>query len=111
MILLGLIIAFTHSGECNSSDNSRLSVSIGAGGVGGGRRRRKAPMLPDEQKVSPVPDIIVQNRSREEDEFVILACDGIWDVQTNHECVGLVQEIFSEGGTDLRLLCEEVSRF
>lgn len=65
-------------------------------------------VLPEDQKVSPVPDIIVQSRNREEDEFVILACDGIWDVQSNNECVAMVADIFREGETDLGLLCEEV---
>jgi len=65
-------------------------------------------ILPEDQKVSPVPDIIVQNRSREDDEFIILACDGIWDVVSNHDCVQMVAEIFKEGEADLGLLCEEI---
>ena len=65
-------------------------------------------MKPDDQKVSPIPDIIVQNRSTEQDEFIIVACDGIWDVQTNYECVKMVADIFGEGETDLGLASEEV---
>jgi serine/threonine protein phosphatase PrpC len=72
-----------------------------------------APSLPaikpSEQKVSPVPDIIVQNRDVNEDEFIVIACDGIWDVQTNQECVQMVADIFSEGESDIGLVCEEVS--
>jgi serine/threonine protein phosphatase PrpC len=72
-----------------------------------------APSLPagkpSEQKVSPVPDIIVQNRDATEDEFIVIACDGIWDVQTNQECVQMVADIFSEGESDIGLVCEEVS--
>jgi serine/threonine protein phosphatase PrpC len=56
-----------------------------------------------------VPDIIVQNRDGDEDEFVVIACDGIWDVQTNQECVQMVADIFSEGESDIGLVCEEVS--
>ncbi|KAL9187295.1 hypothetical protein ACHAXT_001398 [Thalassiosira profunda] len=67
------------------------------------------PMLkPSEQKVSPVPDIIVQNRDPKEDEFIVIACDGIWDVQTNQECVRMVVDIFGEGESDLGLVCEEI---
>mmetsp|Transcript_9130 Transcript_9130/g.15518 ORF Transcript_9130/g.15518 Transcript_9130/m.15518 type:complete len:693 (+) Transcript_9130:114-2192(+) len=65
-------------------------------------------LKPGDQKVSPVPDIIVQNRDRAEDEFIIIACDGIWDVQTNQECVKMVADMFSEGEDDLGLICEEV---
>ncbi|CAB9522173.1 Protein phosphatase 2C homolog 3 [Seminavis robusta] len=64
---------------------------------------------PDYQKVSPVPDVVIQNRSAEKDEFIIVACDGIWDVQTNHEAVKSVAEMFEEGETNLGLICEEVS--
>jgi len=68
-------------------------------------------MSPEDQKVSPMPDIVVQNRNMEYDEFVIVACDGIFDVQTNHECIALTADIFREGENDLGLLCEEVSSF
>ncbi len=35
--------------------------------------------------VSPEPEIYVEGRNAEEDEFIILACDGIWDVMTNED--------------------------
>lgn len=77
---------------------------------GGGDDDRDVLMLrPSEQKVSPVPDIIVQNRDPDKDEFIVIACDGIWDVQTNQECVQMVAGIFAEGESDLGLVCEEVS--
>jgi len=62
---------------------------------------------PDDQKVSPVPDVIIQNRSADKDEFIIVACDGIWDVQSNYEGVKSVAELFDEGESDLGLICEE----
>ncbi|XP_016968862.1 protein phosphatase 1B [Drosophila rhopaloa] len=37
-----------------------------------------------DQLVSPEPDITVCQRS-EDDEFIIIACDGIWDVMTSSE--------------------------
>uniref|UniRef100_A0A6V2CCE8 PPM-type phosphatase domain-containing protein n=1 Tax=Ditylum brightwellii TaxID=49249 RepID=A0A6V2CCE8_9STRA len=64
-------------------------------------------LYPDDQKVTPVPNIIVQNRSREKEAFIIVACDGIWDVQTNYECTKMVADIFAEGESDLGLICEE----
>mmetsp|Transcript_10835 Transcript_10835/g.16362 ORF Transcript_10835/g.16362 Transcript_10835/m.16362 type:complete len:288 (-) Transcript_10835:4443-5306(-) len=69
---------------------------------------RNSEILPDDQKVSPIPDIIVQKRDREVDEFVVIACDGIFDVQTNHECISLTAEIFQEGEDDMGLVCEEI---
>jgi serine/threonine protein phosphatase PrpC len=70
----------------------------------------RVTMGPGEQKVSSVPDIIVQNRNAEHDEFIIVACDGIWDVQSNHEFITEVAGLFQEGESDLGLLCEEVRR-
>jgi serine/threonine protein phosphatase PrpC len=63
---------------------------------------------PGDQKVSPIPDIIVQYRNAEQDAFIILACDGIWDVQTNYEGIKTVAELFAEGEADIGLICEEV---
>jgi len=39
---------------------------------------------PCEQLVSPEPEIYIHERT-EKDEFVVLACDGIWDVMTNED--------------------------
>jgi serine/threonine protein phosphatase PrpC len=68
----------------------------------------KPSIKPGQQKVSPIPDIIVQKRNASHDEFIIIACDGIWDVQTNYEAVKTVAEMFEEGETNLGLICEEV---
>ena len=38
---------------------------------------------PCEQLVSPEPEIYIRERSADKDEFVCLACDGIWDVMSN----------------------------
>jgi serine/threonine protein phosphatase PrpC len=40
---------------------------------------------PCEQLVSPEPEIYVRERCNDKDEFVVLACDGIWDVMTNED--------------------------
>mmetsp|Transcript_5056 Transcript_5056/g.6538 ORF Transcript_5056/g.6538 Transcript_5056/m.6538 type:complete len:491 (+) Transcript_5056:225-1697(+) len=72
------------------------------------RSHEQYVILPDDQKVSPVPDIVVQKRDRELDEFVVVACDGIFDVQTNHECVSMTAQIFQDGESDIGLVCEEI---
>jgi serine/threonine protein phosphatase PrpC len=59
-----------------------------------------------DQKVIPQPEFVVYPRAQQ-DEFVILACDGIWDVATNEECTELVNELLEEGEADLGLICEE----
>ena len=63
---------------------------------------------PQDQKVSPVPGIIKVARDQEEDEFIVLACDGIWEVLSNQACVEEVSKSFKSGESDVGLLCEEV---
>jgi len=82
-----------------------LAVSRGLGDF----RFKTSPHLGlERQKVSPLPDIIVKPRNEEKDEFVILACDGIWDVLSNQECIKVVTDIFHEGETNVGLVCEEL---
>ena len=96
------VVASGSLGE-NRADGKKRGSAVAA------RGDDDAPMMrPSEQKVSPLPDIIVQNRDPKEDEFIVLACDGIWDVQTNQECVRMVADIFADGENDLGLVCEEV---
>ncbi|XP_042240357.1 protein phosphatase 1B-like isoform X4 [Homarus americanus] len=45
---------------------------------------------PCEQLVSPEPEIYVERR-QDEDEFLVLACDGIWDVMTNEDLCAFVR--------------------
>lgn len=61
----------------------------------------------NKQKVIPHPDFVVYPRSSEEDEFIILACDGIWDVASSKQCSDFVQQLLLEGESDLGVICEE----
>lgn len=70
--------------------------------------QRRISGKPGDQKVSPIPDILVQNRNSEQDEFFIIACDGIWDVQTNQDAVRYISGLFQDGETNLGLICEEL---
>ena len=61
-----------------------------------------------DQKVSPIPDVLANIRDASQDAFAMIACDGIWDVQTNEHASKLVHDVFSEGEVDVGLVCEEV---
>ncbi|KAG7342534.1 protein phosphatase 2C [Nitzschia inconspicua] len=67
-----------------------------------------ALLPPGDQKVSPIPDIIVQARNNQLDEYIIVACDGIWDVLKNQECVQHVHRMIQEGEQNMGLICEEL---
>jgi serine/threonine protein phosphatase PrpC len=43
-------------------------------------------LLPEEQIITAEPDITIFD-VQEDDEFFILACDGIWDCLTNQQAV------------------------
>lgn len=59
------------------------------------------------QKVIPHPEFVVYPRDHKRDEFLVLACDGIWDVATNQECAQFIDSLLEEGEMDLGLICEE----
>ncbi|CAB1311871.1 unnamed protein product [Coregonus sp. 'balchen'] len=62
---------------------------------------------PTEQLVSPEPEVCVLERAAEGDEFVVLACDGIWDVMSNEELCEFVRsrlQVFD----DLERVCNAV---
>mmetsp|Transcript_6138 Transcript_6138/g.8039 ORF Transcript_6138/g.8039 Transcript_6138/m.8039 type:complete len:370 (-) Transcript_6138:1218-2327(-) len=45
--------------------------------------------------VTADPDIVSYDRDSENDQFIVLASDGLWDVMTSHDCVKFVQQILS----------------
>ncbi|XP_023778527.1 neutral and basic amino acid transport protein rBAT isoform X2 [Cyanistes caeruleus] len=61
---------------------------------------------PTEQLVSPEPEVCEILRA-EEDEFIILACDGIWDVMSNEELCEFVKSRL-EVSNDLETVCNWV---
>lgn len=69
--------------------------------------KKTAGCRPEEQKVSAEPEIKVVER-KPEDEFVILACDGIWDVMSSDDANNFVRTLMMEGEKSLPLICEEI---
>ena len=62
-----------------------------------------------EYRVTVHPDILVYVREPSNDQFMVLACDGIWDRLTNKDCSDLVRSlVYRDGETDVGLMCEEV---
>jgi len=45
---------------------------------------------PKHQLVTSEPEVYIKERQTEMDEFVFLACDGVWDVITNDEIVSFI---------------------
>lgn len=59
-----------------------------------------------EQMVSPEPEVSVVERSPA-DEFLVLACDGVWDIVSNEELCAFIHNRLRVC-TDLREVCSQV---
>uniref|UniRef100_A0A2P2I3V6 Protein phosphatase 1B-like n=2 Tax=Hirondellea gigas TaxID=1518452 RepID=A0A2P2I3V6_9CRUS len=59
-----------------------------------------------EQLVSPEPELYVEKRT-EEDQFLVLACDGIWDVMTSEDVCVFIHSRFAITN-DLELITNQV---
>lgn len=58
-------------------------------------------LQPEQQLVSVVPEFISHERHAD-DEFIVLACDGIWDVMSNQDVCTAVSGMLAAGMTDLQ---------
>lgn len=68
------------------------------------KKNEKKP--PEEQIVTAYPDVIVKDLTADH-EFIVLACDGIWDVMTNDEVVDFVRTRIASK-MEPEQICEEL---
>eukprot|EP01061_Rhynchopus_euleeides_P037159 TRINITY_DN6296_c0_g4_i1.p1 TRINITY_DN6296_c0_g4~~TRINITY_DN6296_c0_g4_i1.p1 ORF type:complete len:345 (+),score=96.16 TRINITY_DN6296_c0_g4_i1:142-1035(+) len=66
--------------------------------------KQNPQVQPEDQVISAKPDIIT-TQLQKEDEFIVLACDGIWDCMSNDEVVAFVREEMRHTD-DLAAICE-----
>lgn len=90
----------TLDGRVNGGLN--LSRAIGDHGY---KMNKKLP--PEEQMISALPDI-KKVTIGSEDEFMVLACDGIWNFMTSDDVVEFVQERIADPTKKLSEICEEM---
>ena len=69
------------------------------------KRNKKLPL--EEQMISALPDI-QQETLNPNDEFIIVACDGIWNSLTSQQSVDFVKERIDRGDK-ISQICEDVS--
>lgn len=83
--------------------NGDLAVSRALGDF---MYKRRDDLPATEQQVSPDPEVTAVPRDKA-DQFLILACDGIWDVMENEEAAEFVLARMSEG-YGLGEICEQL---
>lgn len=71
-------------------------------------RAQNKALKPEEQMISPLPDI-KRATIGPEDKFMIIACDGIWNFMTSQEVIDFVRVRIEDGSKKLSEICEEVS--
>lgn len=69
---------------------------------------KRTPELPAEQQiVTAFPEVETQKMDSEQLEFVVLACDGIWDCLSSQDVVDIVRRSVAEG-KELKAICEDL---
>lgn len=84
--------------------NGNLALSRG---IGDFDFKKNVDLPAEEQIVTCYPDVIQHEIDFETDEFVVLACDGIWDCLTSQKCVECVRRGIYEKKT-LTTISEEI---
>lgn len=69
--------------------------------------KQRPDLKAEEQQVSAEPEIKIEKIDGSE-EFLVLACDGIWDVMTNDGICEFVRGLMQNGEKDLGLIAEEI---
>uniref|UniRef100_A0A182YKV2 protein-serine/threonine phosphatase n=1 Tax=Anopheles stephensi TaxID=30069 RepID=A0A182YKV2_ANOST len=90
----------TLDGRVNGGLN--LSRAIGDHGY-----KMNKSLPPEAQMISALPDI-EKITIGPEDDFMVLACDGIWNFMTSDQVVQFVQERIHKPGMKLSKICEEL---
>jgi len=68
---------------------------------------KQSPNLPAEQQVVTADPDINTHTHTAEDEFIVVACDGIWDVLTSQQVIDYVRLSIAKGQT-LEQICESM---
>lgn len=78
----------------NGRVNGNLNLSRALGDL---TYKENKELKPEEQLISPMPDVVIHELSPK-DEFLLMGCDGIWELKTNQELIticrkGLVEHV------------------
>ncbi|EZG44348.1 protein phosphatase 2C, partial [Gregarina niphandrodes] len=71
--------------------------------------KRNKTLRPEQQKITAYPDVMITGITPQ-DQFIIIACDGIWDCLTNQQACEFVLSRLGDNPTPQHLsaICEEM---
>jgi len=61
--------------------------------------------------ITALPDVTVLEITPDNNNFLVLACDGIWNSLSSQEVVDFILERINEPDIKLSSICEEVYRY
>lgn len=100
-------VLFAAGPQKNEDDNS--ISNIGDNTICSNEQKGEIKFIhPNDQMVSCIPEVTVIQRDKTQDQYLIIACDGIWDVLSNEGCEQVISAVFQEGERDVGLVCEEL---
>lgn len=89
--------------------NNRLRGVLGVSrSFGDFKYKSEARLGPLEQMLSPEPDFYIKLRDYKMDEFLVLACDGVWDVYSLEEVCDYVYSQIRTTSKDLKCIADEL---
>jgi serine/threonine protein phosphatase PrpC len=83
----GYVEAITGGPRSHYRVNGNLNLSRALGDL---EYKKRTDLGPDQQIISGTPDVLTETITPQ-DEFLVCACDGVWDVMTNQEVVDFVR--------------------
>jgi protein phosphatase 2C family protein 2/3 len=103
----------TNEGEKNRIVNAGGFVDMGrvngnlalSRGIGDFEFKDSKTLPAEEQAVTALPDVLEHNLDTKNDEFIVLACDGIWDCLTSQQVIDFVRRYVKENKS-LTEICE-----
>ena len=69
--------------------------------------KRNKDLPPEEQMISALPDIKTITLDLEKDEFMVLACDGIWNFMSSQNVINFIRSRLDRH-ENISKICEEV---
>ncbi|KAK4947900.1 Protein phosphatase 2C 2 [Elasticomyces elasticus] len=111
-------LSFDHKPQ-NEGEKARISAAGGfvdfgrvngnlalSRAIGDFEFKKSADLSPEQQIVTAFPDVITHEVSSD-DEFLVIACDGIWDCQSSQAVVEFVRRGIA-AKQELHLICENM---